>query len=136
MRFVKEIRLDSGMTQKDFAERFGIPLSTLRKWEQGEAKPAPYFVKLLDKSIPGNSDNRIKIASGNSIVYYFDKERKIFSDSKGTDIPLDVNISGVNEKNLGLYLNDLFEGYYKITEKFKRDCELDVKENITWIDWE
>lgn len=136
MRFIKEIRLDSGMTQKEFAERFGIPLSTLRKWEQGYAKPASYFVELLDKSLPGNSDCSEKIVASNGNIYYFNAEKKIFSDNNGTNIPIDVDISGVNRSNLGLYLNDLFGDYYRIREKFKHDCILDVKENITWTEWE
>jgi putative transcriptional regulator len=36
---VKIIRRASGLTQEEFAERFRIPLGTLRDWEQGRATP-------------------------------------------------------------------------------------------------
>lgn len=36
---VAEIRKKSGLTQRDFANTFLIPLSTLRKWEQGQRVP-------------------------------------------------------------------------------------------------
>ena len=36
---VKVIRRALGLTQEQFAERFHIPLGTLRDWEQGAAQP-------------------------------------------------------------------------------------------------
>ncbi len=35
----KIIRRALGLTQEEFATRFGIPLGTLRDWEQGVAEP-------------------------------------------------------------------------------------------------
>lgn len=35
----KMIRRALGLTQEEFARRFGIPLGTLRDWEQGAAEP-------------------------------------------------------------------------------------------------
>ncbi len=37
----KIVRHALGLTQEEFATRFGIPLGTLRDWEQGTAEPAP-----------------------------------------------------------------------------------------------
>ena len=36
---VKAIRLGLGMTQREFASRFGFPLGTLRNWERGHRRP-------------------------------------------------------------------------------------------------
>ena len=36
---VKVIRRALGLTQEQFADRFHIPLGTLRDWEQGRAEP-------------------------------------------------------------------------------------------------
>ncbi|TDH39013.1 helix-turn-helix domain-containing protein [Pseudohoeflea suaedae] len=36
---VKVIRRALGLTQQAFAERFAIPLGTLRDWEQGRSSP-------------------------------------------------------------------------------------------------
>lgn len=33
---IKEIRQTTGLSQKVFAEMCGIPISTLRNWEQGD----------------------------------------------------------------------------------------------------
>ena len=36
---VKRLRWELGLIQEAFAERYGIPLGTLRDWEQGRAEP-------------------------------------------------------------------------------------------------
>jgi putative transcriptional regulator len=36
---VKTLRRALGLTQEEFAERFHIPLGTLRDWEQGRSEP-------------------------------------------------------------------------------------------------
>lgn len=36
---IRVFREELGLTQKQFSESLGIPLSTLRKWEQDVAKP-------------------------------------------------------------------------------------------------
>ena len=43
----KELRQASGMTQKAFAEYFGIPKRTIEDWERGERKCAPYLIDLM-----------------------------------------------------------------------------------------
>lgn len=35
------------MKQEEFAERFGVTLSTLRNWEQGNSEPPEYFLRYL-----------------------------------------------------------------------------------------
>ena len=49
---VKAVRTRRGMTQKDFAETFAIPLPTLVKWEQGQSGPTGpvrLLLHLIDK---------------------------------------------------------------------------------------
>lgn len=38
-RDVREVRARTGLSQAEFAERFGFSLRTLQEWEQGRAKP-------------------------------------------------------------------------------------------------
>lgn len=47
---VKIIRRALGMTQEEFAERYMIPLGTLRDWEQGRTEPdqaAQAYLKVI-----------------------------------------------------------------------------------------
>jgi DNA-binding transcriptional regulator YiaG len=43
----KELRKESGMTQKAFAEYFGIPLRNIENWERGANKCPPYLLSLM-----------------------------------------------------------------------------------------
>jgi DNA-binding transcriptional regulator YiaG len=36
---IRKYRESLQMTQREFASRFGVPLGTLRRWEQGENAP-------------------------------------------------------------------------------------------------
>ncbi len=56
---IKEIRQITGMSQRAFSAYFGIPLGTLRNWEQGIAKPPDYVFKMIFISL--RRDNMINI---------------------------------------------------------------------------
>jgi putative transcriptional regulator len=48
---VKAVREKLGMSQPEFAINFGIPLSTLRNWEQGRRRPeamARVLLRIID----------------------------------------------------------------------------------------
>lgn len=44
---MKEIRKKTSMTQRQFAEHFGIPLRTLQNWENGVNVPPEYTVNMI-----------------------------------------------------------------------------------------
>ncbi len=44
---LKAMRKESGMTQKEFAEYFGIPVRTLQDWERGVRHMPNYLLRLL-----------------------------------------------------------------------------------------
>ena len=48
---IKRIRSISGLSRKDFAERYKIPIRTLEKWERQESNPAEYVVLLLERAV-------------------------------------------------------------------------------------
>ena len=48
---ISELRHLAGMSQRAFAEYFGIPVGTLRNWEQGIAKPPEYLFSMIFQSI-------------------------------------------------------------------------------------
>lgn len=45
---IKEIRQLTNISQKKFCEKYGIPLQTLCKWEQGHRTCPDYVVELLE----------------------------------------------------------------------------------------
>jgi putative transcriptional regulator len=49
----KHVRWKLGLSQEDFAKRFGIPIGTLRDWEQHRSKPdqaAESYLKVIAKN--------------------------------------------------------------------------------------
>ena len=48
---IQEIRKLTHMTQRQFSTFFGIPLGTLRNWEQGIAKPPEYVFHMIATTI-------------------------------------------------------------------------------------
>lgn len=129
---IRELRDKTGLTQKAFAQRYGIPLSTLRKWEQGESSPPSYVVEMLAKSIPSVNHDLQEFRSSDGKVYYYDPIRNSVTDQIGNTIKVHENLNKVKKENLFLYLRDLFDDFYEIQDKFDRDCRFDMKEDIIW----
>ena len=48
---ISDLRNTVQMSQRQFAQYFGIPVGTLRNWEQGIAKPPDYVFKMIFASI-------------------------------------------------------------------------------------
>lgn len=130
---IKELRKKTNLTQKAFADMLGIPLSTLRKWEQGEASPPKYVVDLITKSLPVTNTDLKKIEGRDGTVYFYDPDKKQVIDQTGNAITITEDLDGVKEQNLKLYISDLFESFHEIQERFNRDCRYDKQEDIHWI---
>lgn len=45
---IKEIRRLTNLSQPKFCEKYGIPLQTFRKWEQGHSRYPDYVAELLE----------------------------------------------------------------------------------------
>lgn len=133
---IRELRDATGMTQKEFAQMYGIPLSTLRKWEQGESSPAPYVLNLLAKTLPSLDNSLLKIHGADDAIYYYDISKSTVTDMRGNVIIVQEDLREIKTQNLVLYLHDLFKDFYEIQEKFNRDCRFDKKEDIIWSKWE
>ena len=48
---IAAIREATGLSQSDFASRYGIPIGNIRNWEQGLYKCPPYAVELLRREV-------------------------------------------------------------------------------------
>ncbi len=51
MSNLKSLRNKLDMTQKEFAEKFNIPLRTIQKWERGGSVPPEYILESLEKIV-------------------------------------------------------------------------------------
>ena len=68
---IKELRMTTGLSQQDFADRFNIPVCTLRQWEQGR-RNAPDYVYALIKEILQEKQPDLPVTISNT----WEKERK------------------------------------------------------------
>ena len=132
MHSIKELRLKTNMTQKAFAEKYKIPLSTLRKWEQGESRTPHYVIYFIEHILPMDNDDYEKFVGKNNNLYYLDRDNKKVCDSKGNWISFNEDINGVITDNIVLYIENLFENYYKLVEKFDSDLHYDKIDKIIW----
>lgn len=131
---IKEMRMKTGLSQAKFAETFNIPVSTLRKWEQGDSSPSGYVIDLIARAIPSLNSSLEEISGRNNAIYYYDRNKKQLIDNKGNAIMVKEDLEGVKRQNLRLYVSDLFESFYEIQSKFERDCYYDKKDDIVWIE--
>ena len=62
---VKKLRQSLNLTQTAFAKRIGIPVDTLRKWEQGCRRPdgAARTLLIVLSHSPDTVDEALKVAS-------------------------------------------------------------------------
>lgn len=130
---IRELRDQTGMTQMEFATAYGIPVSTLRKWEQGETTPAEYVVRLIARTLPGMDARAERITDAEGRSYFYNRESGEIVDEQGARIRVGNAPDGVKRENLSLYVHDLFAGLYEAQRLFELDCEYDKKEGIVWI---
>lgn len=55
---IKDLRKESGMSQKAFSEYFGIPKRTIEDWEGERRKCPPYLLSLIEYKL--KNENLIK----------------------------------------------------------------------------
>ncbi len=55
---IRELRIQLGDTQSEFAQRYNIPFRTIQNWEAGVRKPPEYITQLLEARIMADLINR------------------------------------------------------------------------------
>lgn len=129
---IKTLRKISGLTQKEFSNKYDIPIRTLQRWEQNQSSPANYILKLLEKDICNDKDEIIKIP-GDKIDYIYNVTRRQLINSKGIVINIEIkNIKKIKLNNLSIYCDVLFEKYNKGIKSFLEDCKYDETTDILW----
>ncbi|MDO4962093.1 MAG: helix-turn-helix transcriptional regulator [Eubacteriales bacterium] len=55
---IRDMRIQMGDTQSEFADRYNIPFRTIQNWENGVRKPPEYIMELLEQRIRADLINR------------------------------------------------------------------------------
>lgn len=46
-KLIRELRLETGLTQEQFAAQLGVTLSSINRWENGRSKPLPLAMQKI-----------------------------------------------------------------------------------------
>lgn len=100
---IRDIRSLTGLTRAAFAEKYGIPINTVRDWEQGKRKCPDYVNTLLERCVTNDE--------GETVTPEVMTERQCrFLDTHGTSPRSNFKInstSGRQEINAGRVLPNL-----------------------------
>lgn len=62
MKTIRQLRIETGLSQSQFAKKSGIPVRTLQEYEQGRVKPsAENYFKALEASNSSGEYEKIKM---------------------------------------------------------------------------
>ena len=59
-KFIKKIRVDNGLTQKDLADKLGVTYQAVSKWENGKNIPDIMILKQISKEFNVNIDDLLE----------------------------------------------------------------------------
>lgn len=59
-RFIRKLRQEAGLTQKELAEKMGIVKSSISRYEQGRDKPRPAVMKAMMEMLSSDPGNRLR----------------------------------------------------------------------------
>ena len=134
---ISEIRTKIGLSQREFASYFGIPVGTLRNWEQGIASPPDYVLQMIittirrDKMINVETIKFTKMLdelaflSKNGIVPFDEvtqetRHEKVFYDpSKVDEDGCSVVLDAVVIDDKSIYHHDIISYYDSETLEYK-----------------
>ena len=86
---IKELRETTGMTQKEFAEYFNIPVRTIQDWEGERRTPPQYVVELIEYKLE-KENNKMKRENNFKIL-------KVEEQNPYTDIEKSLNGGGYSQ---------------------------------------
>lgn len=130
---IKELRLSTRMTQREFAGYFNIPLRTIENWETGKRKPPEYVVESIRYKIEKEEDmNRTKLLNEIKDNMYWDNMFAHVWKEKN-DYIVEFNVEDIEILDKENYIGkvNLSEWYWNDTDGF--DLESKDKDVIDYV---
>lgn len=50
-KLIRELRLETGLTQEQFASTLGVTCSTMNRWENGRSNPSPLAMRKVEEML-------------------------------------------------------------------------------------
>jgi predicted nucleotidyltransferase len=139
---IKKIRHNTQMTQEEFSSLLGIPLKTLRNWEQGIRKPNDWTKDLIiDQALRYKTEKNIQIDEETGLLSFMKLKRTVTSIAQKFDIDK-IYLFGsyakgeaTNTSDIDLYMESSLYGldYFEFIEILREAIgkEIDLLSNRT-----
>lgn len=108
---IRELRMQTGLSQSKFASMFNIPVATLKDWEQGRRKPPIYVISMIKTIL---EDKGMLMSE----AYLLGCEERRKSVERALAVVLSAT-NGPDEAFLGV-LDDYIDGKISLEEMEKR----------------
>lgn len=118
---IKNLREETRLNRKDFAEHFGIPLRTVEDWEAGRRTPPAYLPRLMFYQIKYENHLKENEKKKKLVKEKSDRNIEIVHDVDGNSIVVihDIKFKGkrrINWKDVEDYLQEYIGEFYEIAE--------------------
>lgn len=84
MNILKELRIENGLTQSQFAEAIGTSQKNISRWELGETEPSAYYIKKIAEFYKITTDYILGVEDGSG--------HKSYETSKNAVTPEEMKI--------------------------------------------
>jgi putative transcriptional regulator len=130
---IKELRLSTRMTQREFAGYFNIPLRTIENWETGKRNPPEYVVELIRYKIEKEEDmNRTKLLNEiKDNMYWENMFAHVWKEKNDYIVEFNVEDIEILDKENYIGKVNLSEWYWNDTDGF--DIESKDKDVIDYV---
>jgi transcriptional regulator with XRE-family HTH domain len=130
---IKELRLSTRMTQREFAGYFNIPLRTIENWETGKRNPPEYVAELIRYKIEKEEDmNRTKLLNEiKDNMYWENMFAHVWKEKNDYIVEFNVEDIEILDKENYIGKVNLSEWYWNDTDGF--DLESKDKDVIDYV---
>ena len=130
---IKELRLSTRMTQREFAGYFNIPLRTIENWETGKRNPPEYVVELIRYKIEKEENmNRAKLLNEiKDNMYWESMFAHVWKEKNDYIVEFNVEDIEILDKENYIGKVNLSEWYWNDTDGF--DLESKDKDVIDYV---
>ena len=91
---IKKIRKDLSLTQEDFADKIGISIDTIQKWEKGTSTPCLSIAKSMAQKLEVSLGYLIGVTDNKNEKSSYDTDNNMFFFKYGAQ---EVKIPGIEE---------------------------------------
>ena len=131
---IRDIRKMTGLSQREFANKYSIPLPTLQHWERDFTQPPKYFLQLIEESVCADQKETLCFKGKYGETYMYSPDNNTIMNETGDKLYITDLFNDVKLENAGLYLSELFDSIKQAKDLFSIECKEDIRNDIIWME--